>query len=529
MWRTQVPFLLVMTVIVVGGLLTRAAPAHLLLMAAGVSLLSFAVTLVWWPRGGDACLITSAVLHMVAVGWLDYASPEVTPSVAGLMILPALHLTYGFRGRWLPYVLAVSLPPLFTFTALIVSGAGASILQSAGFQCLILVVVASMVFGSSRQSWLKRAALEVALRQARGAINTAQVVADAIGTGVTFYDEQGRVQIRNKAMLEVISHAGSGPEDSAASHVYRSDRHTPLPAHDQPLQRLMRGEAVDGDLLYVGPPGNQRALTFVGTRLSGDDGPAGWVVTSQDVADLVNAVNAREEMILTFAHELRTPLTSIIGFAETLQDTADLEALGLARPVDVIHRNATHLSTLVQALVQASTQVDKPLSLTRGSMETVARETIASFTSKAADRDIRVLLVTQVSDTTASFDRVGLRQALENLLSNALKYSLPGGVTRIVLGGTDDEVTAAVVDDGPGIEPQDLPQLFQRGFRSVSARRTATQGMGLGLAIARDIARAHGGDITVTSTPGHGATFTLQLPRHQEPGVAIGQQQAVPV
>lgn len=513
--RTQLPFLLVLFSVLLVGQLAGVGPAWSYAAAALISCASCLVTAVCWPRGGQTALMVSAILHVLAVAVVNYALWELAPSMSGLMMLPALHLSYGFRGRVLPYVLAITLPPTLTLLALALGGAPTSSLLGALLQNFALIGVSTVVYLHTRRTWRRRVELQGTLAQARTAVRTAQIVADAIETGVTYYDSDGKVHIRNQAMTQMAHHAGYDLATGRAQHMYHSDHHTPLKAGEQPAERMLRGEAVDHSLLYLGPPGNQRAVEFTAIKLPKEEGPQGWVLTAHDVTDLSNAVTTREEMILTFTHELRTPLTSIIGFAEFLQDTADLDALGLVGPVDAIYRNATHLSTLVQTLIQAGTEAHAQIRPVPGDVSAVTRETVASLEPKAKGRDVTLSLAVRASDTTAVFDGLRLRQALENLVSNALRHSATGGRTHVILGATDLGITVEVTDDGPGIDPQDMPQLFQRGFRSYNARRTATQGMGLGLAIARDIARAHGGDITARNNTGAGATFTLHLPRQQ--------------
>ncbi|GMA33682.1 hypothetical protein GCM10025875_37480 [Litorihabitans aurantiacus] len=527
LWRTQAPFLVTLAVALVAGAVTEAGPTWPYVAAGVAAACATAATGLLVSRLGEGVLIGGAVVHMVVVAGVDYASWPTTPSMVGLMMLPALHLSYGFRARRGPYLLAVGVPPILTALALGSSRAVAATWASAAVQILALVAVATVVYLSARHAWLQRVQLQQALLEARAAVNTAQVVADAIETGVTYYDTAGRVEVRNKAMTGFAQRAGYDAETVSAQHIYQSDQVTPVDLGEQPMERMLRGDMVDHDLFYLGPPGDQRAVTFTTTKLDGLAGPAGWVLAAHDVTDLVNAITTREEMILTFTHELRTPLTSIIGFAEMLQDTLDLEELGIARPVEVIHRNATHLSTLVQMLLQAGIEAQAEPHFAPTDVGDIVRESVASFQPKAAGRGITLEAGTPIGDTRAEVDHLRIRQVLDNLVSNALKYPPAGTTTRVLVEGTPDHVRVRVVDQGPGIDPQDLPQLFQRGFRSVTARRTATQGMGLGLAIARDIARAHSGEVTMVNNPDGGTTFTLELPRHpnvQTADAAAGDQ-----
>ncbi|GMA31317.1 hypothetical protein GCM10025875_13090 [Litorihabitans aurantiacus] len=516
----QLPFVLALVVVVGVGAGLRAGGSSVHPGVVGLvvvlALASVAVTATVRRPTGAGAVASVVTLQVATVAVVDVALVPPGPLASGLVLLPALVLAHTAGGRLGPFLLAVALPPALTIGSAVVAGAPADALVGALLTDTAAVTVITMTFLRTRGARHGRAD--------EAAEPPPQLVADAIESGLTVYDADGGVSVRNRAMARLAERSGYDFERPGAQHMYRSDRRTPVVPGAQPVERMMRGEAVEGELYFLGPPGDQRAVEFTGTRLVDAAGPAGWVMAAHDVTDLANAVTTREEMLLTFTHELRTPLTSIIGFAEMLQDTADLEALGLARPVEVIHRNATHLSTLVQHLLQAGVEAHARLCPEPGDVLDVARQTVASFGPKAAGREVALVLESVHDHVAGTFDPLRLRQALENLVSNALKYTPAGGRARVVVTASGEDVRIDVVDDGPGIDPQDLPQLFQRGFRSVSARRTATPGMGLGLAIARDVARAHGGDVTVAERTGPGAAFTLRIPRTAvtHPGGAPG-------
>ncbi len=220
----------------------------------------------------------------------------------------------------------------------------------------------------------------------------------------------------------------------------------------------------------------------------------------------------KDEFIASVSHEFRTPLTSIRGYAELL-----LEA-GLATEyrdyVNVIDRNSARLTGLVEDLLLMA-QIQSgglPLELNEvvlNHLITRAGEAAKPFaTSKNIDLDIH----TEPELVTTQADAERLEQVLDNLVSNAIKYTPAGGGVSITMTHTGDAATIAVSDTGIGIPQGEQAQMFGRFFRTSNARESGIEGSGLGLAITRGIVEAHGGTIGFDSVEGVGTTFRLTVP-----------------
>jgi two-component system OmpR family sensor kinase len=217
------------------------------------------------------------------------------------------------------------------------------------------------------------------------------------------------------------------------------------------------------------------------------------------------------------SHELRTPLTSIRGFAElhrqgAVTDPADMSEL-LAR----IEDEATRMGLLVDDLLQlARLDQERPLTLASVDLADVVRSAVAAARAAQPERSVEVEVADQ-SDLTVSGDEPRLRQVVTNLLDNALAYSPPDSPVIVRLGPArreeGDLVAIEVVDRGPGLTAEQSERVFERFYRVDAARSRAQGGTGLGLSIVAAIVRAHGGTVEVDSTPGHGATFRVLLPR----------------
>ncbi|WP_245595403.1 sensor histidine kinase [Glycomyces tenuis] len=216
------------------------------------------------------------------------------------------------------------------------------------------------------------------------------------------------------------------------------------------------------------------------------------------------------------AHELRTPLAIVRSELEALQDgvhepTPEIMA-SLHEETLRLGRLTADLEALASADAAAFTLERAPLSLTA-----LIRDTIDGFAGQFTEAGID--LRTDLAEVHVNGDAVRLRQIVTNQLTNALKFVPAGGTVTVRLDAEDDWAVLRVADTGPGIPAEDLPRVFDRFFRS---RTTRTDGSGIGLAVAAELAAAHGGTITADSTPGHGTTFTTRLPVLPSPSDASG-------
>jgi PAS domain S-box-containing protein len=222
---------------------------------------------------------------------------------------------------------------------------------------------------------------------------------------------------------------------------------------------------------------------------------------------------AKSDFLATMSHELKTPLTSIVSFAELIlegeQQLAD-EALDSLR---IIRRNAERLLRLVGDLLMLSRAEAGvlPLDVDTVSIPGLIEETVRGGSAPAAERGI-VVEVSAQDGPAVQADQLRLQQVFENLLSNAVKFSPDGGHVKVT--ATHDERTwrIDVTDQGIGIPPGDLGQLFNRFVRASNAATAGRQGTGLGLSIVKAITELHGGRVEVESTLGSGTTFTVYLP-----------------
>jgi PAS domain S-box-containing protein len=268
------------------------------------------------------------------------------------------------------------------------------------------------------------------------------------------------------------------------------------------------------------------------TALRGDDGSLiGFAKVTRDLterrlaqqreledtrrlAEAEASNRAKTGFLAAMSHELRTPLNAISGYAQLMQD-------GIAGPVteqqeeflNRIRGSQQHLLAIVNDLlnygrIEAGEVVYE---LAPISMHDVVERVIAMVAPQADRKRLRLELGTCPDDVIAMSDQLKTEQIVLNLVSNAVKFTPEGGVVTLTCSLRDGAAMIAVRDTGPGI-PEDMQEMIFDPFVQLGRSLTSTpEGAGLGLAISRDLARAMGGEITVESTPGSGATFTLRL------------------
>jgi signal transduction histidine kinase len=220
----------------------------------------------------------------------------------------------------------------------------------------------------------------------------------------------------------------------------------------------------------------------------------------------------KDDFIASVSHEFRTPLTSIRGYAELLQE-ANLPAEHRDF-VNVIDRNSARLAGLVEDLLLMA-QIQSgglPLDLDEVVLNHLIARAGEAAKPFAASKRIDLDIDTEPELVTTQADAERLGQVLDNLVSNAIKYTPDGGGVSIKMTHTGDTATIAVSDTGIGIPEDEQAQMFSRFFRSSNARHSGIEGSGLGLAITRGIVEAHGGTIGFDSVEGVGTTFRLTVP-----------------
>ncbi|WP_296601625.1 ATP-binding protein [Nocardioides sp.] len=469
-----------------------------------------------WSRRRTVALLAGADLAAIGIGSLG---PE-TGGIGLLLVLPALWLGNEFRLRG-AVAAALATLGLVTVPGLLAHGLEGEWLARfvplpilAGLGALALAAGLDIAEAAQRRAEAGEHRLARALRALEAERQTAQEVFDSVDVGLMLLDREGRRVGMNRRYEECVNLSLSDTPLPWPGDTFAADGTTRLRPDEVPSARAARGEEFDDYRIWAGAdPRTRRCLSVSARRATGPDGkPVGAALACTDITELMRALEVKDEFVATVSHELRTPLTSIAGYVSILLEDADLDA-AIERKLRVVDRNTKRLTGLVEALLQEAHLVDGVLPLAPCEMDLAGvvaeRVRAAEPTAMASGVDLEYDGAS-ASVVLADPERIG--QVVDNLVSNAIKYTPRGGRVRVGVECCDAGVELRVVDTGIGISPPDLERLFTRFFRTRAAMEAAIQGVGLGLSIAKAIVEQHGGRIEVASEVGRGSEFRVWLP-----------------
>lgn len=341
-------------------------------------------------------------------------------------------------------------------------------------------------------------------------VNFLQVLMEDLPVPVFYKDKAGRMLGCNRAFADFWGRSVDTIIGRSADELY--------PPEDANLHCGKDAEALEGErpLAYehvvVGADGKRHDMVFHKTLYRDEDGkPAGIIGVMHDVTLQREANRLESEFVSTVAHEFQTPLATILGFSELLNNNA-LGENDRAEALKTIIRKSEALSQMVDELLDmARLENGQPMIIEKEDCDLVGLldEIITGFRRRVASHVFH--FEKPAAPLVVPADCKKLTRIIENLLSNAVKYSGAGSAVHIGAGMAGDRCRIAIRDEGVGMTPEQVKQVFDKFYRA-NATNKAPAGTGLGLFIVRSIVEAHRGEVRIDSSPGRGTTVTVFLP-----------------
>ncbi len=366
--------------------------------------------------------------------------------------------------------------------------------------------------------------LRVAREEAERERALLQAVVDHAPVGILFVDpttDELRLNSTLQLMLGEPTNSAIGRWRYLGHLRHRGGQ--PVRVEELPSTRALEGHEVAPEKYVIRRAEEQIPVLVSAAPVRGHKGEIrGVIVCIQDTSAQAELEQLREEYVGLISHDLRTPLQNIILRGQLLLRSLQQKGLKTeAETAEALLRNTRRMSGMVEELLEGSKlesgQVElrrEPLDMSRFLEELIER----SVPPDARER-LRLEVATPMPWIPADAPR--LERVLVNLLTNALKYSAPGTPVVVRLEQGDGQVRVSVRDQGKGLLPEEISRLFTKYYRTHEGKRV--EGVGLGLYISRLIIEAHGGHISVQSTPGEGSTFVVTLPL-TEPAREVGRQ-----
>lgn len=352
-------------------------------------------------------------------------------------------------------------------------------------------------------------------------------IIQAIGDGVMVVSQTGEVLVINPAAQQMT---GWSADDGLHLHFesilkLQNADGTPIESATNPIARVLNvGQQVrENELCIITKSGKKVYVAFVVSPMGEGEGA---IAVFRDITKERDEEKAQAEFISTASHEMRTPVASIEGYLGLALNPNTATIDDKARDfITKAHASAQHLGHLFQDLLDVTKADDGRLKEAPTVIDVVefTRDIVGGLQTKASDKGLELIYKPDGSKTTtgttvispvlfAHVDKDHLREVLDNLVENAVKYTLEGSVS-VDVTASDDYVRVAIADSGLGIPAEDLPHLFQKFYRVDNSDTREIGGTGLGLYLCRKLIEAMDGRIWVESEYKKGSTFYVEIPR----------------
>ncbi len=415
-------------------------------------------------------------------------------AVAALVSLAGLVLTYLIVGR--------ALRPVQTLTTAVNAMAAGS------YNHRVDVRSGRDELGTLAKSFNRMSAeIEARETQLQEIVNRMRAVLGGMVEGVIAVDDEQRFLFANQAAGNLL---GFQPDRVQGQSLSGTVQHQMLQQVATDTLATESGNVVRQ--LELEHSAGNILLAVNGARLPGDPCP-GAVVVMHDVTELRRLETLRQEFVANVSHELKTPLSAIMAYSETLRDGGMIKDEDGVHFLKQIEEQAMRLAELIQDMLQlARIESGKArYDITSLQIGGLVERCLAGHADTARSKQI-VLAVEPSPPAQVVADEEAIQQILDNLLTNAIKYTPKGGEIAVRWRLENDEVAIQVEDNGIGIPPEDHARIFERFYRVDKARSRELGGTGLGLSIVKHLAQMLGGSVSIESEPGNGSTFEVRIP-----------------
>ena len=340
--------------------------------------------------------------------------------------------------------------------------------------------------------------------------NKVRTILSGMVEGVVAVDREAKILHMNKAACEILNVSEDDPE---GLHIYDV---TEVEEVGELLRQTLRDGVERVEELKILKADQEQVLEAHASPLRGRDGVlAGGLVVLDDLTQLQRLERVRTDFVANVSHELKTPVTAISGLVETLIEGEEMDQETRSRFLGKIQNQSLRLSTLVADLLVLSrveVQDEQQLELRKMDLRLVVMDSVRRALVAAEEKDIQLHSQLPEDEVSVDGDEEALRQAVDNLLDNAIKYTQGGGGVSLSVEVEDEMAVLLVKDSGIGIEAEHLERIFERFYRVDKARSREVGGTGLGLSIVKHFTARMGGVVGVESEPGVGTTFRVELP-----------------
>jgi two-component system phosphate regulon sensor histidine kinase PhoR len=342
--------------------------------------------------------------------------------------------------------------------------------------------------------------------------NKMEAVLASMQEGVLAVDKEEHIISMNQAAGRIFN---ANPSHVQGRTIQEAIRNIEL--HRFLKRALASAENMEEDITLF--QDKERVLYSHSTPLrDADEKRIGTLIVLNDITRIRRLENIRRDFVANVTHEIKTPLTAIKGFVETLRNGSVDNPEETERFLGIVLKHVDRLEAIIEGLLSLSRiereeeldELDR-IKIKDSRIKDVMRSALQICQPKADEKNVQIELICD-PEMIVRMDPHRIEEASVNLLDNAIKYSDAKSIIQVTVLPEHNEIIIRFEDQGVGIAQEHLPRLFERFYRVDKARSRHLGGTGLGLAIVKHIAQAHGGDVTVESTPGTGSKFEIHLP-----------------